>query len=123
MGHTHPLVKVNSVAHKSRVVDEIKARPGLWYVALEEQLLSQLYIHAWMKHLRVPQTVDKDDHVVVELPKCLAANVEGLLGKKKQKKTNQKKQQNEKNKTTKSGERTSQLNHSPALQSLTPGIC
>lgn len=112
MGHTHLLVKVNSVTHESRVVDEVKACPVLWYVALEEQLLPQLYTHAWMKHLGVPQTVDQDDHVVVELPKCLAANVKGLL--KNPIKTSNRMRRTQQRKVEKE-----KLNHSPALWSLT----
>lgn len=75
---THLLVKVDSVAHESRVVDKVKACPVLWDVALEEQLLIHLYSHTWMKHFGVPQTVDHDDHVVVELTESLATDVKGL---------------------------------------------
>jgi len=86
--HTHPLVKVRSVAHEGRVVDEVKARPVLWHVALEKQLLAQLYVQTWLKHPGVPQTVDHDDHVVVELAESLPADVKGLLKNRKERNTN-----------------------------------
>lgn len=76
-------MKVDSVAHEGRVVGEVKARPVLWYVALEQQLLSQLYSRAWMKHFGVPQAVDHEDQVEVELTESLTADVKGLLKKKK----------------------------------------
>lgn len=72
-------MKVDGVAHEGGVVDEVEARPVLWYVALEKQLLSQLYTHARLKHFGVPQAVDHDDYIVVKLTERLAADVEGLL--------------------------------------------
>ena len=72
-------MEVHSVAQESRVVDQVKAHAVLWHVALEEQLLSQLHTHSRMKHFGVPQAVDHDDHVVVELAERLAADVKGLL--------------------------------------------
>lgn len=79
MTRTHLLVKVDRVAHEGRMVDEVEARPVLWHVTLEKQLLSQLYAHPWIKHSGVPQAVDHDDDVVVELTESLAADVKGLL--------------------------------------------
>lgn len=72
-------MKVNSVAHEGGVVDEAEACPVLWYVALEQQLLIQLHTDAGLKHFGVPQAVDHDDYVVVELTERLAADVKGLL--------------------------------------------
>lgn len=85
-------MKVDSVAHEGRVVGEVKARPVLWYVALEQQLLSQLYSCAWMKHFGVPQAVDHEDQVEVELTESLTADVKGLLKKKKKQNRNEKKE-------------------------------
>lgn len=69
------------------MVDEVKACPVLWHTALKQQLVPNLYTHAWLKHSGVPQAVDHDDCIVVELTKRLAADVKGLLNKK-QNKTN-----------------------------------
>lgn len=79
MTDTHLLVKVNSVAHEGGVVDKAEACPALWYVALEQQLLIQLYTNAGLKHFGVQQAVDHEDQVVVELAERLAADVKGLL--------------------------------------------
>lgn len=79
MRQTHPLVKVYSVADEGRVVDEAKAAPVLWHVALEQQLLFQLDADARLKHPPVAQVVDHDDHIVIELTKGLPAEVKGLL--------------------------------------------
>lgn len=79
MTRAHLLVKVDRVVHESGMVDEVEARPVLRHVTLEKQLLSQLDAHPWMKHSGVPQAVDHDDDVVVELAESLAADVKGLL--------------------------------------------
>lgn len=71
-------MKVNSVAHEGRVVDEVEARRVLGHVALEQQLLSQLYPPAWLEHLGVPQAVDHVDYVVVKFTESLSADVKGL---------------------------------------------
>lgn len=113
---THLLVKVDGVAHERGVVDEVKARPVLWNVALEQQLLSQLYIHARLKRFGVPQAVDHDDYVVVELTERLAANVKGLLQNRTENEIRQKDKKVEKRKRV-------QLNHSPYLQSFTSDVC
>lgn len=89
-------------------MDEVEARPVLWYVALEQQLLSQLYTHAWINHFGVPQAVDHDDHVVVEFTESLAADVKGLL----------------KNRKEGSGRKTRvQLNRSAHLKNFTDVCC
>lgn len=72
-------MKVDSIAHEGRVVDEAEACPVLRHIALEQQLFVQLYADAGLKHFGVPQPVDHDDYVLVELAECLAANVKGLL--------------------------------------------
>lgn len=46
MMDAHLLVEVNSVAHEGRMVDEAEACPVLGDVALEQQLLVQLYANA-----------------------------------------------------------------------------
>lgn len=46
MMEAHLLVEVYSVAHEGGVVDEAEARPVLRDVALEHQLLVQLYASA-----------------------------------------------------------------------------
>lgn len=79
MFRTHLLVKLYSVAEEGRVVDEAEASAVLWHVALEQQLLVQLDTDAGLKHSGVPQAVDHDDHVVVELTERLPADVKGLL--------------------------------------------
>lgn len=77
---THPLVKVDGVAHEGGVMDEAEARPALWHFAPEQQLFAQLHVQvAGLKHSGVPQTVDHDDDVVVELAERLPADVKGLL--------------------------------------------
>lgn len=77
---THPLVKVDGVAHEGGVMDEAEACPALWHFAPEQQLFAQLHSKvAGLKHSGVPQAVDHDDDVVVELAECLPADVEGLL--------------------------------------------
>lgn len=77
---THPLVKVDGVAHEGGVMDEAEARPALWHFAPEQQLFAQLHVKvAGLKHSGVPQTVDHDDDVVVELAESLPADVKGLL--------------------------------------------
>jgi len=81
-GSTHPLMEVDSVAHEGRVVDEVEARRVVRHVALEQQLLSQLDAHVWLKHVGVPQAADHDDCVMVELAERLTADVKGLLKSK-----------------------------------------
>lgn len=73
------MVKADGVAQEGRMVDEVEAGPVLWYFALGQQLLSQLYGHAWLEHLGVPQTVDHEDQVVVELLAQLTADMKDLL--------------------------------------------
>lgn len=97
MFRTHLLVKLYRVAEEGRVVDEAEASPVLWHIALEQQLLVQLDTDAGLKHSGVPQAVDHDDHIVVELTKRLPADVKGLL-------KNTSKTQMTKTKMQKSGE-------------------
>lgn len=73
-------MKVDGVAHEGGVMDEAEACPALWHFAPEQQLFAQLHSKvAGLKHSGVPQAVDHDDDVVVELAECLPADVEGLL--------------------------------------------
>lgn len=77
---THLLVKVDGVAQEGGVMDEAEACPALWHFAPEQQLFAQPHADvAAVKHPGVPQAVDHDDDVVVELAVCLPADVEGLL--------------------------------------------
>lgn len=75
-------MEFNGVAHEGRVVEEVEAGPVLRYATLLQQLLPQLHAHVWLKHFGVPQAVDHDDDVVVELEEGLAADVKCLLWKK-----------------------------------------
>lgn len=73
-------MKVDGVVHEGGVMDEAEARPVLWHFAPEQQLFAQLHVKvAGLKHFEVPQTVDHDDDVVVELAERLPADVKGLL--------------------------------------------
>lgn len=78
-------MEVDRVAHEGGVVDEVEARPVLWHFALEQQVLPQAEAHVQLKHFGVPQAVDHDDDVMVELPNHLTADVKGLLKNTKEK--------------------------------------
>lgn len=76
----HLLVKVHGVAREGRVVDEVEPCPVLRNVALVKQLFPHVHVRVCMKHPAVPQAVDHEDQVVVELAESVAADVKGLLG-------------------------------------------
>lgn len=73
-------MKVDGVAHEGGVMDEAEACPALWHFAPEQQLFVHLHTKvAGVKHPGVPQAVDHDGDVVVELTDRLPTDVEGLL--------------------------------------------
>lgn len=77
---THPLVKVDGEAHEGGVIDEAEACPPLWHFAPEQKFFVNLHTEVvGVKHSGVPQAVDHDKDVVVELADGLLADVKGLL--------------------------------------------
>lgn len=73
-------MKVDGEAHKGGVMDEAEACPPLWHFAPEQQFFVNLHAKVGgVKHSGVPQAIDHDDDVVVELADCLLADVKGLL--------------------------------------------
>lgn len=62
------MVKVDGEAQKGGVMDEAEASLPLWHFAPEKQLFINLHTKVIVKeHFGVPQAVDHDGNVVVEL--------------------------------------------------------
>lgn len=73
-------MKVDGKVHEGRVINEAEACPPLWHFAPEQQFFVNLHAKVvGMKHSGVPQAVDHDSDVVVELADCLLADAKGLL--------------------------------------------
>ena len=73
------MVEVDSVAVEGRVVGEAEAGPVLRDSTLVQQLLAQLNVVSRLEDPGVPQAVDHEGEVVVELLVSLEADVKCLL--------------------------------------------